>query len=245
MMKSHFTRMLLVLSLAFLANVPAAAHVFLTSENLNESLKSMQRTLRDLRQEDGQRSLAQPLFELGIEAQELAELLNSEVRMHGREQENLLQLALKRCNALGVNIFWSPEHKQYFYDGDAFRNYLEEAPEGPHAAESSYRLIEYDFYHADIDDARTLRAAADRKRKLLQQFPQFRAAARVGVFLGIDYRDLWRLCRASGQSECASDSLTLARKQFLHLMKEYPDSDTAELASRLLQRIEDEASSIE
>lgn len=239
MLTTKYKHMLLVLLLAVLPTAPASAHIFLDSQNLGESLKEIQRSLRDLQEEEADKPPI--LYQLGIQVEELTELLNTEVSVHGMEQQGLLQIAESRLDAMNIRVFWSPQHRQYFYDGAAFRSYLEYAPDGPHAAESLYRLLDYDFYHLDADDFDSLRSAAERKRQFLKRFPEFRAAARIGFYIGIDYRDLWRLCRDEGDTECASHNLERSREQFSWLIEEYEDSDTAELARRLLDRINDEA----
>ena len=77
--------------------------------------------------------IADALFALGEEANALALLMSREVAAHGQQQQGLLELALTRTSALGVDITWSSGHQRYFYDGAAFRRYLELAPESPDA----------------------------------------------------------------------------------------------------------------
>lgn len=215
------------------------ADVILTAENLNVSLKHMQR-LRLQLQDAGPSQKPPLLFQLGDEADSLALLFTNEVIAHGRQQEGLINLGLKRAGNLDVKIEWLADRERYLYDGAAFRRYLDLAPDGARAAESAYRLVQIAFYRADADDARSLQAAAQRKRRFLDRFPGDDHAPEVAMMLAIDYRDLWRHYRGAGAGTEAARFQALAREQFHRVAETYTGSDEAEIARRLLRRFEDE-----
>lgn len=231
------------LALAFvgvLATGVADADVVLSAEKLNAALKQMQRLQPGGENSTGAAS-ANAVFALGEEASVLAELMSREVAAHGRQQQPMLDLALRRTSSLGVDIAWSTDHERYFYDGAAYRRYLQLAPGGPHAAESMFRVLWYDFYHAAADEHAVLVAQAAYKKEFLRRFPDFGKAAEAGLFLAIDYRDLWRDCREIEAEDCDGRYFALARDQFRRVTVEHAGTDEAEIASRLLRRFEAEA----
>lgn len=231
------------LALAFagvLATGVAGADVVLSAEKLNAALKQMQRLQPGGENTTGPMA-ADAIFALGEEASALAELMSREVAAHRRQQQPMLDLALRRTSSLGVDIVWSTDHERYFYDGDAYRRYLQLAPEGPHAAASMFRILWYDFYHAAADDHAVLVAQAAYKKEFLRRFPDSGRAAEAGLFLAIDYRDLWRDCRQAEAEDCDGRYFALARDQFRRVMIEHAGTGEAEIASRLLRRFEAEA----
>jgi hypothetical protein len=184
---------------------------------------------------------ADAVFTLGEEARALADLMSKEVAAHGWQQKPMLELALRRTAALGVHIAWSAAHQRFFYDGEAYRRYLEAAPEGMHAADSMFQLLWYDFYQAETADHAALVAQAAYAKEFLRRFPDSANAAEAGLFLAINYRDLWRGCRQSTAEDCDGRYAALAREQFRRVATEHAGSDQSEIASRLLQRFDMEA----
>lgn len=225
---------------AVLASAGAGADVVLSAEKLNAALKQMQR-MRLVEGDTTGAAAADSVFALGEEASALARLMSREVAVHGRQQQPMLDLALRRTSAMGIDIAWSADHERYFYDGDAYRRYLQLAPEGPHAAESMFRIVWYDFYHAAAGDHAALVAQVAYIKEFLRRFPDFPKTAEVGLFLAIDYRDLWRNCRESEAQDCDGRHLSLAREQFRRVTVEHTGTDEAKIASRLLRRFEMEA----
>ena len=220
----------------------AGAHLFLTTETLNDALAQMQQSHSAIADRDGGVADHEPLYRLGVAAWELAELMNEEVRTHGLGQQSLMAEGIERAHAFGVSIAWSEDHQRFFYDGSAFRRYLGLAPDGQFAADSTYRLIELDFYLGPSDDIRALEDKVETKREFLDSYPDFPAQARVGIFLGVDYRDLYRLCLRR-DDDCRKCYGQLAIEQFGKVASEYANSDSGELAKRLLERTKNELES--
>lgn len=218
----------------------AGADVVLTSEALNAALKQMQR-LQAGGQDGGGAMTADSTFALAEEARALADLMSREVAAHGWQQKPMLDLALRRTSALGVHIAWSAAHERFFYDGEAYRRYLEAAPRGTHAAESMFQLLWYDFYHAEADDHAALVAQTAYAQEFLRRFPGSANAAEAGLFLAITYRDLWRSCRRNEAEDCDGRYAALTREQFGRVAAQHAGTDQAEIASRLLRRFEMEA----
>lgn len=212
------------------------ADVILTSEALNASLKAMQRLQRQA-QEGAPAQQAAAIFDLGVEADALSSLLSDEVAAHGMQERQLLELALRRTRDIGVNIQWTIAKDRFFYDGDAFRRYLAVAPGGPKAAESAFWLVETEFYQTSGGDPQAVLAAIDRKKAFLAKHPTFQLAPDVGVFLAIDYRDLYRHHRDAGDAAKAAHFEKLAREQFGRVAARHPGTDQGKIAAEMLRRL--------
>jgi hypothetical protein len=225
--------------LGLLAALNVDAHEFLTRETLDDAIERIRDIGEELSASDGAVS-ADDVYRLGNAAEALALLINEDVRAHGFDQQELIFGGLDRAAALGVDIDWSAQHKRFFYDGAAWRRYIELAPGGTFAADSRYHLIERNFYLAPADTIDSLRASAAVKVRFLDDYPRFREAARVALFLGIDYRDLYRLCLEQPDSNCKNDYAERATEQFAQIASRYAGSDTAEIADRFLARLEGE-----
>lgn len=221
----------------------AGAHLFLTTETLNDALAQIGAWHDAVDDRPGGAAAHEPLYRLGQAAWELAELMNEEVRTHGLGQQSLMTEGIERAEAFGVNIAWSENHRRFFYDGSAFRRYVLLAPKGPFAADSNYRLIELDFYLGPTDDIEALESRAINKSEFLDLYPNFPARARVGIFLGIDYRDLYRLCIQRGDADCEARYANLAIEQFRKVGAEHAGSDSGDLATGLLDRTRSEIES--
>lgn len=218
----------------------ALAHLFLTEQSLDDALASIAEWHAGIPAAGHERGDPEAWFRVGEAGWALADLMNEEVRVHGLGQQALMTEAIERARQYGVSIAWSDDHQRFFYDGDAYRRYLEADACGIFAADSRYRLIERDFFLASSDSVAALQARAAEKRKFLDDYPVYAAAARVGIFLGIDYRDLYRLCTGKADTDCGPHYGKLALQQFRQVAETHADTDNGEVARRLLQRTSDE-----
>lgn len=226
------------LYLTFLLTLAAAAnaHTWLTQDTVDRMLGRMQEAHSTI---SGSPSEVHPsaLYELGKASSELVILMNEEFAAHGSEQQELLMSAVDGARALGVNILWSRAHNRFFYDGEAFREFIKVADKGEADAEARYFLIEADFYLGDPADGESLQARIDEKREFLDRYPDFRERARVTLFLGIDHRDLWRLCKQRDDSRCATENAEQAAKRFRDVRDQNSGDEIGEVGERLLGRL--------
>lgn len=231
---TRFTTLLLV------AVAGAHAHIPLTPEILDDAFEELEQARAKADGETETASKAAAIYAFAIKATELMTLLNQEIQLHGVGQQDLLDEAVSRAAGLGVEITWSQDHERYFYTGNAYRQYLRLVPEGLNAANSRYQLIETGFYRGDAGNREELVARAAMESDFMRRYPEFGNAARVAMFLAIDYRDLWRLCRAADDRECTHRYAQLNREHLEAVSARYADSKTGELARTLLQRFEAE-----
>ncbi len=218
----------------------AHAHIPLSSAILDDAFEDIEQAQATVDAETETAKKAAAVYDLAIKANGLMMLLNQEIQIHGMDQQNLLDEAVARAAGLGIEITWSEDHQRYFYTGGAYHRYLELMPDGLYAANSRYHLIETGFYRGNAEYREGLVARAAMENDFLHRYPEFGNAGRVAMFLAIDYRDLWRICRAADDFECVDRYAKLNRDHLAAISAHYADSETAELARTLLQRFEAE-----
>jgi len=215
----------------------AQADVIMSAQALNATLKTMEKLTRQAN-DDAPAARQEALFQLGAEADGLASIMNMEVESHGMQERGLLDLALRRTKELGVRIAYNREKKKFFYDGDAFGEYLKEAPRGAHAAPAEFKLLSYGFYQSSGADIAALSAAAAAKTRFLSRYPRFEGNAELRLYLAVDYRDLQRRYAEAHDGANAAKYRRLARAECLRITREYPRTEQAEAARQLLRGLE-------
>ena len=216
-----------------------SADVILSAAALNDALKKMERLTQTIAASTAT-ARADALFDLGMEADALTELINDEVAAHGSQEKGLIDLGLSRTRDLGVAIAYDASKKKFFYDNAAFREYVALQPRGAKSAAASFKLIEGDFFKANATDASGILAAAERKKTFLREHRSFAGAVEVHLMLSVDYRDLFRHYKAAGAAADRDRYRDLTRQQLRLLMKSYPQAEQAEIARRMLARFEEE-----
>ncbi len=224
--------------LLLLAVGSAHAHIPLSPVILDDAFEDIEQAQAAVDAETETAKKAAAIYGLAISANSLMTLLNQEIQLYGMDQQYLLDEGVARAAGLGIEIMWSEDHQRYFYKGGAYRRYLELMPDGLYAANSRYHLIETGFYRGNAENREDLVARAAMESDFLRRHPEFGNAGRVAMFLGIDYRDLWRLCRAADDFECMDRYSKLNRDHLEAVSAHYADSKTGELARTLLQRFE-------
>ncbi len=230
-----FRLVLLLLALA----AAARADVILTAAGLNTTLKTLETLKKQIASGAGAERL-DALYQLGLESDGLATLINDEIAAHGMQEKALIDLALRRLKELGIGVAYNRDKRQFFYDGDAFKEYLKAAPGGTRAAGAEFKLIEHQFYTSKPDDPARLVAAADRKQRFLRRYPRFESSSQVSLMLSIDYQDLYRLYGRAKNAQKRAQYAALARQQLQLTAQKYPDSEEADVAKGLLKRLETE-----
>ena len=212
----------------------AQADVIISAPALNATLKTLERLKRQTAAQ-ARPDREEALFQLGVEADRLASIMNLEVESHGMQERELLDIALGRTKELGVGVAYNRDKKKFFYDGAAFAEYLTEAPRGAHAAAAEFKLLSYRFYQSAATDIAPLVASADAKKRFLARYPGFDANAELRLYLAVDYRDLHRRYLEAGDHANAATCRQLARAQCLRIVRQYPRTEQADAARQLLR----------
>lgn len=217
----------------------ARADVIISATGLNATLKTIERLTQQTAGGPAPQR-ARALFQIGVAADGLASLLSDEVASHGMQERELIDLALSRTKALGIAIAYNREKKKFFYDGAAFEQYLQTAPGGPHAAEAEFTLLSYQFYRSTGADQQALVAATDAKKRFLARYPQFKGNAELGLYLAIDYRDIYRQYREAHDAANAEKYRLLTRRAYQRITRLYPGTEQATSARQLLRRFDED-----
>lgn len=218
----------------------AHAHIPLSASILNDAFEELEQAQAIADQETEPAAKAAAIYDFALKATDLMSLLNQEIQLHGSDQQELLDEAVSIAAGIGIEMTWSADHQRYFYSGGAYRHYLQLQPDGLNAANSRYHLIETGFYRGNAENRAELVARATVESDFLRRHPKFGKAGRVAMFLAIDYRDLWRVCRSSNDRECADDYAKRNREHLETVSARYADAKTGELARTFLQRFETE-----
>lgn len=226
--------------LSLLVALSAQAHIPLSREILDDAFEELVAAQTAADGETKTVKKAAAVYDFALKATDLVAVLNQEINLHGKEQQQLLDDAVTRAAELGIEISWSEDHERYFHAGAAYKRYLDLAPGGLNAANSRYHLIETGFYLGDADNREELIARSAMESEFLRRHPEFGNAGRVAMFLGIDYRDLWRLCHATDDRECADRYAHLNCDHLAAVAARYADEKTGDLARTLLRRFEAE-----
>lgn len=216
---------------------PLLGHEILGPVQVNQSLKSIQLGQTTLQGNGAASAKEEALFKIGAEAYALMKLINSEISEHGAEADRgLIDLAVKRCKVMGVNIQLAAGKDYYLYDFDAFASYLKLAPRGPRVPEVRFALIEKAFY----DERRGPRTPQlllkqiDEKKQLLQEFPSLGRRADLEVFLILDYLELSTGYQDRNDRAKSTQYKDLALELCRQVMKNYPDTGAGDFARELL-----------
>ena len=221
-------------------SLSAQSDVILSADDADDILRELHLLTAQIHgpYDDSTQSFA--AYALGLEAATLAELLSKEVAAHGDPENMMIATTVQGAAEVGVVIHWSGEHQRYYYDGVAFRRYLELAPSGSHAADCWFRIIEQSFYFSGELNRDSLAFAAAQKQEFLTNYPSYEKADMIGIYLSIDYRDLWRGCRDTGDRECAARYLDLAQETLQGIASDYSEMNSGDIAARMLIRVEKE-----
>ena len=211
----------------------------MSAAGLNDILKRMTKLTQRV-QSAPKPERAAALFDLGIEADGLANLMNREVEAHGMQERALLDLALSRTKELGILIQYNKPKKSFFYDGAAFTQYLTEAPRGPQAAGAEFQLLSYQFYQSTGTDPAALEAAAGAKQRFVEKYPSFKGNPEMRLYLAIDYRDLYHLYRDARDASRANQAYQRARRELQRIVKLHPGTEQADAATQQLLKLEAE-----
>jgi TolA-binding protein len=235
--RAPFGRIVWGVLCALAMGVVLEADIILSAQNLSAALKKMQRLQQEIASAPAAHK-AEAVFQFGVEGDALASLLSDEVVAHGMQEKALIDLALTRARELGVAIAYNDEKRKFFYDGAAFERYVKETPRGPHLAEASFWMVENEFYRLGGSDPAQILVAVEHKRAFLRRHPAFALNAEVDLFLGIDFRDLYRLY--ADDTPKRDRYLTLARQQLRRVSTRYAGSEQAVVAAEMLRRLDQE-----
>ena len=213
-------------------------HEVLGPVQVNAILRNIQLSQRTVSANVSAKEKEAALFQIGAEAYTLMKLINSEINEHGRENQGLINVAISRCKALGVNIQPAAGTDYYLYDFEAFASYLKLAPGGEFVPEARFALIEKSSYDQQRGrrTPELLLRQIEEKKQLLQEFPDFNRRVDLQLFLILDYLEVHTSYLESNDLARSTQYKDLALELCRELIKNHPDSGAANFARNLLIR---------
>lgn len=130
----------------------AFAHDLITAEAAERYLGQAQQNVATIRSRDPAPQRAQAHLALARMQDEIRELLNRDLAMHGKVQGLPSQLVVDRLKLAGAPLPWSERLGRYAAPVEHYRLALELDRKGRHAGEASYGLLYGTFYDSFRDD---------------------------------------------------------------------------------------------
>ncbi len=226
----------LLLFIGFQAPITLLADYVMGPPEVNQSLKSIAQIQKLLKASLPDKERAEAIYRLAKEAEDLTFLINLEIRSHGFEQKQLIDLAVQRCGKLEVSIRYDSKKNRYLYDRGAFASYLKLAPEGPKAREARFMTIERTFYNQKTPDGPEMQNLIGDIKEFLAAYPQFEKTSELELYLAISYRDLYRLYAEAG-SDGALAAKNEAERICEKIIRNYPEEPEAKIAENMLKAI--------
>jgi hypothetical protein len=226
-----------ILLLIVLACTPetAWADYIIGPREVNDSLKTMTLMLRQTKEATSTNAKADALAKLAQEANYLTSLINLEIRSHGLEQKPLIELALRRCEELGVAISYDYKKELYFYDQRAYAEYLRLNPSGPHDREARFMVVERKFYTQTSDDLPGITQLVGEIEQFLARYPHEERRSEIELFLVVLHRDLYRI-KISDPDGGVSEKKKV-QQLCEALIAKYPSSPEARVAATILKNL--------
>lgn len=215
---------------------PAWADYILGATEVNNSLKTLSRFVKESQDGKTARARADALAKLAKEANYLASLINLEIRSHGFEQKPLIDLAVGRCEDLGVSIRYDSGKERYFYDQRAYAEYLRVAPSGPHRREAKFLVLERMFYAQKSTDRAGIADLTREIEQFLSRYPKDPRRVELELFLVVLHRDMYRL--TSGEPGAGIVEKDKVKKLCAALIARYPGTAEAKVAEAILNGLE-------
>jgi hypothetical protein len=233
-------RTLVALVLASLS-LDAGAHDLLTAESVQAYLlrvSELQKTLAS----DATGARAQASLQLGQTLDEIGELFNRDIEAHGKVQGLASSVLMSELTAQGAPLAYSARANRFTANLAYYRDTLRLAPDGPIAAEASFRLLKGYFYDSFGDDP--LQPVSQSRAQLAEQirlgealrrdFPRHAQREETSFILAIHYM---QAARVAAESRARAHFLKDARELVAEFVKNYPESLRAATLTTLLEKV--------
>jgi hypothetical protein len=220
---------LLLLTLLLCCASTTRAHDLITAESAERYLAEAQQRLDVLRSRQPASQRAEAATRLGRMLDEIRDLLNRDLDAHGRVQGLPTEYLVRELKMKGLALELSPTIGRVPANVSWYREALRLSPEGPHAADASFRWLQGEFYDSfDADPLRPRRqnwaelqeqiALGERTLKLAPSQPDFEEATFI---LAVLYTRAARIAPDRKTSEQYADR---ARASIAEFQSRYPES---------------------
>ena len=220
---------LLLLALLLCCASAARSHDLITAESAERYLAEAQQRLDVLRSRQPASQRAEAATRLGRMLDEIRDLLNRDLEAHGRVRGLPTEYLVRELKTKGLSLEVSPILGRVPANVSWYREALRLSPEGPHAADASFRWLQGEFY--DSFEADPLRprqqswaelqeqiALGERTLKLAPSHPDIEEAKFI---LAVLYTRAARIAPDRKTSEQYADR---ARAAIAEFQSRYPES---------------------
>ena len=234
-------RTLIAFVLASLS-LAVGAHDLLSAESVQAYLLRVADLQKTLASGNTGEARAQASLRLGQTLDEIRELLNRDLEVHGKVQGLASSVLMSELTAHGAPLAYSARANRFTANLRYYRDALQWAPSGPIAAEASFRLLKGVFYDSFDDDP--LQPVAQSRAQLAEQirlgealrrdFPRHAQREETSFILAIHTMQAARVAVEAGARR---RFLKEARELVAEFMKTYPDSLRAATLTALLESV--------
>jgi hypothetical protein len=217
----------------------AFAHDLITAEAAERYLAQAQRDLAVIRSRDPAPRRSEAHLMLARMEDEIRDLLNRDLAMHGKVQGLPSNVVIERLKATGAPLPWSDRLGRYAAPVDHYRAALELDGKGRRANEALFGLIYGSFYDSFRDDP--LQSMADEPalsrslielgERFVREYPGDANVEEVKFIVAISHV---RLARAGVDKKRQS---LRARELLNQFQRDYPDSLRAAAVPVLLEAL--------
>jgi hypothetical protein len=232
----------LVACLVAILSLDAVAHDLLTAESVQAYLLRVADLQKMLASGNASDARAQASLQLGQTLDEIGELFNRDIEAHGKVQGLASSVLMSELAAQGAPLAYSARANRFTANLAYYRDTLRLAPDGPIAAEASFRLLKGYFYDSIGDDP--LQPVSQSGAQLAEQirigealrrdFPRHAQREETSFILAIYYM---QAARVAVETRARTRFLKNARELVAEFVKTYPDSLRAATLTTLLENV--------
>jgi hypothetical protein len=219
----------------------ALAHDLITAEAAERYLAQAGDNRKVIRSKVSAAQRAQANYALGAMLDEIRDLLNRDIATHGKVQGLPSEYLLAALATAGTPLATEPGSLRFPANLDYYRESLRLAPDGPGAADASFRLLQGYFYDSFSDDPLAPRAQTWAQlqqqirvgERFLQRYPTHAGREEAEFIVAVHYL---QAARAAPDANERSRYAQRARDALSVFQQRYPDSMRVSAVEILLEQ---------
>ncbi len=220
----------------------ASAHDLITAEAAERYLAQASANRKVIRSKAPAAQRAEAHIALGSLLDEIRDLLNRDIATHGKVQGLPSEYLVAELTAGGTPLATVPGAVRFPANLDYYREALRLAPEGPIAADASFRLVQGYFYDSFSDDplaphAQTWAQLQQQIRvgeRFLQRYPAHPGREEAEFIVAVHYLQAARAAPSAGERARYAQR---ARNALSAFQRRHPDSMRVSAVEVLLEQV--------
>jgi hypothetical protein len=220
----------------------ASAHDLITAEAAERYLAQAGENRKIIHSKAPAARRAQAHYALGSMLDEIRDLLNRDIATHGKVQGLPSEYLVAALTAAGTPLAITSGAVRFPANLDHYRESLRLAPDGPTAADASFRLLQGHFYDSFSDDplaphAQTWTQLQQQIRvgeRFLQRYPAHPGREEAEFIIAVHYL---QAARAAPDASERGRHAQRARDALSAFQQRYPDSMRVSAVEVLLEQV--------